>query len=79
MTTLRPISFSGIVGLGDAGDNLPHFGPYINFHAQQLVGALHFLGDFHLANPKLDFQEVVNADLVAAAGAAGCSGSALVG
>ena len=34
MTTLRPISFSGIVSLRDAGDNLTDFGAYVDFHPQ---------------------------------------------
>ena len=64
MTTFRPTRVLGLVGLGDAGDNLTHLGAYIDFQTQQLVRALHLFGDLHLANPQLDFEEIVDGDLV---------------
>ena len=63
ITTLRPIKCLRRVGLGDPGQNLPHFRPDINFQTQEFVGFGHTLGDFHDAHAQVDLGKIVDGDL----------------
>ena len=61
ITTLRPTQLFRLVGHGDSGDDGARLGfADIDFQMQQLVGALHRLGGYHLADAQIDLREIVD-------------------
>ena len=77
ITTLRPTKSLGRVGLGDPGQDLPHFGADVDFEPQKFVRLGHALGDFHHAHAQFDLGEVVDCDFPAVGRGSGAAAARL--
>ncbi len=58
----------GLVGFGDAGEDLARLRAEVDFEAQQLVCLGHALGNLYLGDAQLDLGEVIDGDLAGGGG-----------